>query len=160
MPEGSEVRILQASSQEIDTVQSLWREYWDSLRMPADFQNFAEEIKTLPGVYAPPPGRLLIARIQGEPAGTAALRSLGAYSCEAKRLYVRPHYRGKGIGVALLERLIEEARAAGYREMFADTLAFMTPALRMYRQFGFSEVAPYSANPTPGGIFLRLPLER
>lgn len=160
MPEGRELRITLASSQEIDTIQTLWREYWDSLRLPPAFQNFDEELRTLPGAYASPEGRLLIARIQCEPAGTAALRAMDTYSCEAKRLYVCPQHRGQGVGRALLNRLIVEARAAGYREMFADTLKFMSPALQMYKQFGFSEVPPYSSNPTPAAVFLRLALTR
>jgi putative acetyltransferase len=160
MPEGSEPRITLASSQEMNTIQSLWREYWESLGLPPDFQNFDKEIRTLPGVYAPPEGRLLIATIQDSPAGTAALRVLGSSCCEAKRLYVSPQHRGKGVGTALVNRLIMEARAAGYREMFADTLKVMAPALHMYRQFGFSEVPPYSANPTPDAVFLRLTLKK
>ena len=156
MSQTSEVDIIVASSQEIDAVQSLWREYWDSLGLPQDFQGFCEEVKTLPGLYAPPRGRLLLALVRGNPAGTAALRPLSAYSCEGKRLYVRPQYRGEGVGGSLLHRLVEEARSAGYREMYGDTLKSMTAALKMYREAGFSEVSPYSSNPTPGAIFLKL----
>lgn len=160
MPERSKLRITLASSQEIGTIQILWREYWDALQLPPDFQNFDEELRTLPGVYAPPDGRLLIASIQGNPAGTAALRPLNTYACEAKRLYVCPQFRGKGVGRALLNRLLAEAREAGYQDMYADTLESMLPALQMYRQFGFSEVPPYSSNATPHAIFLRLSLRR
>jgi putative acetyltransferase len=151
-----EAHIIVASSQEIEAIQSLWREYWDSLGLPHDFQGFSEEVKTLPGLYAPPRGRLLLAFVRGKAAGTAALRPLSMYSCEAKRLYVRPKYRGEGVGRSLLRRLVEEARTAGYQEMYGDTLKSMTAALKMYRQVGFSEVAPYSSNPTPGAIFLKL----
>ena len=156
MAQTSEVDIIVASSQEIDTIQRLWREYWDSLGLPQDFQGFSEELQTLPGLYAPARGRLLLALLRGNAAGTAALRPLSAYSCEAKRLYVRPQYRGEGVGRTLLHRLVEEARLAGYQEMYGDTLKSMTAALHMYRQAGFSEVAPYSSNPTPGAIFLKL----
>ncbi len=152
------VDIIVASREEIDTIQNLWREYWDSLGLPEDFQSFAEELRMLPGAYAFPEGRLLLARVQGDAAGTAAFRRLSTSSCEAKRLYVRPEYRGKGIGRSLLNRLVEEARMAGYREMYGDTLTSMKSALQMYRQSGFSEVAPYSPHPTPGAIFLRLSL--
>src|ERR1700761_5518527 len=131
------------SSEHTAVIQTLWREYWESLALPADFQNFAAELSTLPGVYAPPRGRLLLALLDGAPAGTAAFRPLTAHSCEAKRLYVRPRYRGQGAGRALLERLITEARAAGYHEMFGDTLKSMKSALLMYTQLGFSEVPPY-----------------
>lgn len=101
---------------------------------------------------------LLIALVQGEPAGTAAFRPLGEYSCEAKRLYVRSIYRGLGIGRALLDRLIAEARGAGYREMYGDTLKSMAPALGMYLDMGFCEVAPYSSHPAPDAIYIRLTL--
>jgi putative acetyltransferase len=158
MAESSELEIIEASGQEVAAVQDLWRDYWDSLGLPQDFQRFSGELQTLPGVYAPPMGRLLLALVQGNAAGTAALRPLSGRSCEAKRLYVRPQYRGKGVGRALLCRLLEEARSAGYREVYGDTLKSMTAALEMYRQIGFSEVAPYSSNPTPGAIFLRLSL--
>jgi GNAT superfamily N-acetyltransferase len=87
-----------------------------------------------------------------------ALRPLSEFGCEAKRLYVHPRFRGQGVGAALLNRLIEEARVAGYREMYGDTLTSMRTALQMYSRFGFCEVAPYSANPTPGAIFLKLSL--
>jgi putative acetyltransferase len=152
------IKVIPASDQDLDIVRSLWREYWDSVGLPRDFQNFAEELRTLPGVYAPPRGRLLLAFIGGEPVGTAALRPLGQESCEAKRLYVCSQYRGKGIGRFLLQHLVNEARAMGYREMYGDTLKSMTAALQMYRQMGFSEVSPYSAKPTPNAIFIRLVL--
>jgi putative acetyltransferase len=154
-------QIVLASAHHIPAVQTLWREYWDSLAFRADFQNFSVELAALPGVYAPPEGRLLLALVDEQPGGTAAFRPLpdcSARSCEAKRLYVRPQYRGWGLGRALLTRLIEEARAAGYHEMYGDTLTSMTSALQMYFQFGFTEVPPYSPNPTPGAIFLRLAL--
>jgi GNAT superfamily N-acetyltransferase len=158
MSDGTQLQITPASKNEIPIVQALWREYWDFLRLPPGFQNFDEERKTLPGAYSPPFGRLLIARVHGDPAGTAALRQLNPNACEAKRLYVRPQYRGKGVGRALLSRLIDEARAAGYRVLYGDTLETLKPALEMYKQFGFDEVPPYSANPTPGAIYLMLEL--
>jgi putative acetyltransferase len=158
MPECRKVEIVLASGQHIEVIRDLWQEYWDSFALPADFQNFAEERRQLPGVYAPPKGRLLLALVQGEAAGTIAMRPLGQFSCEAKRLYVRPRYRGQGLGRALLDQLVKEARGAGYREMFGDTLKSMTSALQMYWQIGFSEVAPYSSSPTPDAIFLKLPL--
>jgi GNAT superfamily N-acetyltransferase len=152
------VDIVVASLESIGVIQDLWREYWDFLGLPSDFQNFEEERKSLPGVYGPPKGRLLLASIQGNPVGTAALRPLREGSCEAKRLYVRPEYRGRGVAGALLVRLIDEARAAGYEEMYGDTLQSMKSALRLYRQIGFSEVPPYTSHPTPGAIFLKLSL--
>jgi GNAT superfamily N-acetyltransferase len=139
-------------------VQSLWREYWASLQFSPCFQNFDEELRTLPGVYASPGGRVLIAYVDGAAAGTAAFRSLDQQSCEAKRFYVRPQYRGKRVGRALLERLVEEARTAGYQNMYGDTLETMAQALAMYKRFGFEETSPYSPNPTPGAIYLKLAL--
>jgi GNAT superfamily N-acetyltransferase len=152
----AEPQIILASGPSIGMVQDLWREYWLSLGLPPDFQNFAEEVCGLPGAYDSPRGRLLLALVTGEPAGTAAFRPIGAHSCEAKRLYVRPEYRGKRIGKALLERLVLEARLEGYREMFGDTLKSMTAALDMYSQAGFAVVPAYSSMPTPDAIFLKL----
>lgn len=150
--------IIVASGDDIPAIQNLWREYWSSLGFAPCFQNFEEELRTLPGVYALPNGRLLLARVDGEYAGTAALRPLSAESCEAKRMYVQPRHRGKGLGKALLYRLIAEARAAGYTEMYADTMQSMASALQMYQQVGFEESASYSADPTPGALYLRLRL--
>ncbi len=153
-----QLSMIQAAGRNIETVQELWREYWDGLHFSPEFQGFAGELASLPGVYAPPLGRLLLAFRQGEPAGTAALRPLAGRGCEAKRLYVRPQFRGVGVGRALLENLMEEARAGGYQEMYGDTLESMQPALALYGRFGFTRVGPYSAHPTPGAIFLRLAL--
>ena len=154
----TEIRIVPAGEEEMRVVQELWREYWQGLNLAADFQNFARELESLPGVYAPPEGRLVLAWKDDEAAGTAALRRLNGRACEAKRLYVRPRFQGAGIGRALLTRLREEARAAGYREMYGDTLESMQGALELYNRFGFQRVEPYSADPTPGAIFLRLEL--
>ena len=156
MPESRGIEIVLATGEQIDAVRDLWREYWDVLFLPDDFQNFAEESRTLPGVYASPEGRLLLALVRSEPAGTAALRPLNKHACEGKRFYIRPAHRGKGLGRSLLNRLVEEARSAGYREMFADTLPSMTSALQLYRQAGFFEVPPYSSHPTSEAIFMKL----
>lgn len=126
--------------------------------MAPEFQGFDEEVRSLPGLYAPPAGRLLLAIEDGLPAGTAALRPVDRTRCEAKRLYVRPEFRGRGIAKALLATLVEEARLAGYTEMLGDTLISMKDALRLYQEFGFSETGPYSANPTPGAIYLKMRL--
>jgi GNAT superfamily N-acetyltransferase len=158
MSEVGEIKIISASDPELNVVRSLWRDYWEWLGLPHDFQDFAEELTTLPGAYAPPPGRLLLASLRCEAAGTGALRPLAQHRCEVKRLYVARRFRGKGIGKLLLQRLIDEARVAGYQEMYGDTLKSMAAALQMYRQMGFSEVGPYSADPTPKAIFIRLVL--
>jgi putative acetyltransferase len=122
------------------------------------FQNFGEELAGLPGEYAPPRGRLALLLIGGAPAGCVALRPFDADRCEAKRLYVRPQFRGSGAGRVLLDWVIAEARRAGYRELVGDTMPAMTRALEMYDRLGFERTAPYSAHPTPGAIFLRLKL--
>ena len=147
-----------ASAADIGAVQELWSEYWRSLGLSPDFQDFGEELRTLPGKYAPPAGRLLLARIDGEAAATAAFRPLRQDACEAKRLYVRPAYRRRGVAGSLLAALIEEARRAGYRDLYGDTLTTMAQALDLYRNMGFVEVGPYSDNPTPGAIYLHLSL--
>lgn len=147
-----------ASGEDLEVIRSLWREYWESLQLSPKFQGFGEEIKSLPGPYAAPAGVLLLARIEGTPAGTAALRALHHRSCEAKRLYVRPQFRRMGVARALLDRLVAEARAAGYSEMYGDTLNTMASALELYRHVGFHEVGPYSPDPTPGATYLRLSL--
>jgi putative acetyltransferase len=147
-----------ASVRDIVAVQELWSEYWCSLGFSLDFQDFAEELRALPGKYAPPAGCLLLVRIDGKPAGTAAFRPLRQGACEAKRLYVCPAYRRRGVAGSLLAKLIEEARRSGYRNMFGDTLETMALALNLYRGMGFVEVGPYAENPTPGAIYMCLSL--
>jgi putative acetyltransferase len=137
-------------------VRELWTEYWQSLGFSDDFQNFATELHSLPGQYAPPGGRLLLVEMDGAAAGTVGFRQLRPDACEAKRLYVRPAWRGRGIARALMNRLTEEAREIGYRYLYADTLPAMMEALDFYRRMGFAEVGPYSDPPTPGAVWLRL----
>jgi putative acetyltransferase len=142
----------------IDDVRELWTAYWHSLGFPDDFQGFDEELRGLPGKYGPPAGRLLLLRMDGQPAATVAFRPLGDYSCEAKRLYVHPAYRRRGIAAALMTRLAHEARACGYGNLYGDTLPAMVAALDLYREKGFVEVGPYAESHTPDAIYLRLTL--
>jgi putative acetyltransferase len=142
----------------LEQVRALFEEYWASFGFTPCFQNFGEEVAELPGKYAPPGGRLAMALIDGEPAGCAALRQFDAERCEAKRLYLRPRFRGSGLGRTLMDWVIAEARRMGYREMVGDTMPVMTQALEMYRRMGFERTGPYAENPTPGAIFLRLKL--
>ncbi len=142
----------------LEQVRGLFEEYWASFGFTPCFQNFGEEVAQLPGKYAPPGGRLAMALESGEPAGCAALRRLDADRCEAKRLYVRPDFRGCGLGRMLIDWVIAEARRMGYREMLGDTMPVMTQALEMYMRMGFEQTGPYTENPTPGAIFLRLKL--
>src|SRR5450631_1637540 len=102
---------------EWDQVRELFREYWNSFGFSPCFQDFESEVAGLPGAYGPPGGALVLARMDGEAAGCAALRRFDAHRGEAKRLYVRPQFRGRGVGSALLDWVIAEARTTGYREM-------------------------------------------
>jgi GNAT superfamily N-acetyltransferase len=139
-------------------VRELFQEYWGSFGFTPCFQNFADEVARLPGYYAPPAGRLALAFSSGKAVGCVALRRFDATRAEAKRLYVRPGFRGQRIGLALLEWAIGEARAAGYQEVLGDTMPVMARALEMYARLGFERIAPYSPEATPGAIYLRLVL--
>jgi putative acetyltransferase len=141
---------------DIARVQQLWREYWESIGLPMDFQGFGEELRGLPGVYAREGGVLLLALHNEEPAGTIALRRLNQTSGEVKRLYLRPKFRGHGLGRLLLEAVVERARAIRYDCLYADTLPSMMEALSLYERIGFERVEAYSDAPTPGAIYLKL----
>jgi putative acetyltransferase len=138
---------------------ALFREYADSLGVDLDFQDFENEVRSLPGAYAPPGGCILLAEMRRGHGGCAALRPLAGRICEMKRLYVRSAYRALGIGRALAEAIIERARAAGYARMRLDTLATMHEAARLYASLGFHEIAPYRHNPLPGARFFELAWE-
>jgi GNAT superfamily N-acetyltransferase len=143
---------------EIEQVRLLFQEYWDSFDFTPCFQNFSAELAALPGDYAPPRGALALALVDGRPAGCAALRPIDSHRCEAKRLYVRPAFRAHGLGKALLDWVIAEARARGYRELLGDTMPQMSRALEMYDRMGFERIQPYNPKPTPGAIYIRLAL--
>jgi GNAT superfamily N-acetyltransferase len=141
---------------EWEQVRELFREYWASFGFSPCFQDFGAEVAGLPGAYAPPGGALVLALIDGQAAGCAALRRFDASRAEAKRLYVRPQFRGQGVGRALLDWVIAEARGMGYRELVGDTIPQMAVALAMYDRAGFERTGPYAETPTPGAIYLRL----
>ena len=143
---------------DVARARELFEEYWNSFGFTPCFQNFGEEVAALPGPYAPPDGALGLAMVDGTPAGCAAYKRFDAERCEAKRLYVRPAFRGHGIGHALLEWLIGEARRNGYREIVGDTMPVMQRALEMYDRAGFERTGPYGDSPTPGAIYLRFRL--
>jgi GNAT superfamily N-acetyltransferase len=143
---------------DLDVVRRLFADYAASLGFSLAFQLFDEEHDALPGAYAPPAGRLLIAWPEGRAAGCVALRPLQAGLCEMKRLYVCPAERATGLGRRLAERICVEARTAGYRRMRLDTLASMAAARRLYASLGFREIAPYCFNPFPDAVFLELDL--
>lgn len=138
----------------------LFRAYAASLPIDLAYQGFEAEVTGLPGAYAPPRGALLLARSStGEAIGCVALRLLTVDGlCEMKRLHVAPEGRGAGLGRALAEAILGEARRLGYREMRLDTLPSMTAALALYRSLGFVDVAPYYETPIAGTVFLGLDL--
>ena len=156
-PEGKAELIQAALPEHIEQTRALFLEYADSLGFSLCFQSFDEELKNLPGAYSAPSGRLLLALYDQQAAGCVALRNLEANICEMKRLFVRPAYRGKGLGRILVERVIAEARAIGYERMRLDTIASsMKDAVELYRRMGFKEIAPYRANPIEGALYMEL----
>jgi putative acetyltransferase len=147
------------SPAQIAQARELFLEYAHSLGFSLCFQNFDKELAGLPGDYAPPEGRLLLTECDGQLAGCVALHKLEPGVCEMKRLYLRPQFRGKGLGRALAEEIIAEARQIGYRHMRLDTVEpVMKDALAMYRKLGFQQIAPYRANPIAGAMYMELQL--
>jgi putative acetyltransferase len=144
---------------QLTQARELFLEYARSLGFSLCFQNFDQELAGLPGGYAPPEGRLLIAEYDGQVVGCVALHKLEPGICEMKRLYLRPTVRGKGLGRILAERIIAEARQIGYHRMRLDTVEpVMKDAVAMYRKLGFTEIAPYCPNPMSGVIYMELQL--
>ena len=151
--------IVDASLDQMARVRELFLEYAQSLGFSLCFQNFDQELANLPGDYAPPEGRLLLAEYEGQLAGCVALHRLEDSICEMKRLYLRPQFRGKGVGRALADRIISEARQIGYQRMRLDTVGpVMQDAVAMYRKIGFREIAPYRSNPMAGALYMELQL--
>ena len=160
------------TAEQLDQVRDLMRAFidWHRHRHLEDIElidsyfdeaAFEDELASLPGRYAPPGGALLLARYDGEPAACVALKSIDADSCEMKRMFVYTHFHGKGIGRALAEAVIEQARALGYRTMRLDTSIRQREAQRLYRSFGFRETPPYYDLPEPLRdwlVFMELPL--
>ncbi|MBI3858039.1 MAG: GNAT family N-acetyltransferase [Planctomycetes bacterium] len=146
------------SPEQIDGVRGLLREYVDSLPVDLSYEHFAREVAGLPGDYAPPSGELLLALVRGAPAGCAALRPLDRQICEMKRVYLRPAFRGRGIGRALGAALVAAARRIGYRRIRLDTLASMKAAMGLYRSMGFRVILPYRSIPVEQAVFMELNL--
>lgn len=147
---------------DIDRVRGMFREYAGSLKVDLDFQGFEAELASLPGDYAAPRGALLLALVDGAPAGCCALRALDTVdypnACEMKRLYVRKAFRGFGLGRQLAEAMLDCARRAGYACLLLDTLDDMEAARSLYEELGFREVPPYYHNPIAGAHYLKADL--
>jgi putative acetyltransferase len=143
---------------DLDAVRALFREYQAWVAEPCCFAGFERELAELPGEYGPPGGLLLLALEDGAPAGCAALRPLDGAAAEMKRLYVRPAFRGRGLGRRLAEAVIAAARAGGYGALRLDSLPKMTSALALYAVLGFAPRGPYAREPTPGARFFELRL--
>ena len=154
------LRLTQATTpSDIQQARTLFQEYEASLGISLCFQNFEQELATLPGDYAPPSGRLLLAGEFDQVMGCVALRPLEPKTCEMKRLFVRPEYRARGLGRVLVEAIIEEARKIGYAHMRLDTIADrMDRAVALYKSIGFVEIPPYRNNPVDSATFMELDL--
>jgi len=144
---------------QVAQARELFQEYAQSLGVNLCFQNFEQELAGLPGHYASPDGRLLLAEYDGQLAGCVALHKWDNGICEMKRLYLRPSFRGKGLGRAIAEKIIADASSIGYQRMRLDTIEpLMKDAVEMYRKLGFREIAPYRPNPIAGAMYMELQL--
>lgn len=146
------------SPEQLGHIRQLFREYATFLGFDLAFQGFDEELAGLPGEYSPPAGRLLLAIGDGKVAGCVAVREIEGRICEMKRLYVRPEFRGMGIGRALATAAVREAKRAGYSRMRLDTVPALAEAIALYRSLGFREIEPYRYNPIEGATFWELEL--
>lgn len=160
MDEFSLTEIIRAhSAEDIEQARELFREYEAWLEVDLCFQSFEKELAELPGKYAPPDGRLLLAMNNGQLAGCAALRKIDVGICEIKRLFLRSQFRGQGLGRQLAKAIIREAKQIGYERMRLDTLPpKMNDAIALYRSVGFEEIGSYYDNPVPGAKFMELNL--
>ena len=147
-------QIRPALEDDLNAIRELLEEYQQWLGLDLSFQGFRAEVDGLPGAYAPPHGALLLAEFGDAAAGMVALRRVDAERCEMKRLFVRSAARGHGLGRQLATRIIDEARARGYREIVLDTLPVMTDAQRLYVSLGFVDIPPYYPSPIEGTRYL------
>lgn len=155
----TKVKIISATSNEyVARVKELIQEYALSLGLDLSFQDFKQEMATFPSQYSPPGGCLLVAEYNNKIVGCVGLRDQRNGICEMKRMYVQPDYRGKGLGKALAEAVINEARSMGYTHMRLDTIHSMESAISLYISLGFRDIAPYRFNPIEGARYLELKL--
>ena len=147
-----------AGDADLSAARALMREYARGIGFDLGFQRFEEELADLRRVYAPPGGRLLLAKRQGVAVGCVALRRLDESTCELKRMFVLARLRGLGLGRRLVDAALAAARAKGYRTVRLDTVPGMAAAIALYRSLGFVEIAPYCHNPQPGALFMELDL--
>ena len=146
------------TAEDLAEAAKLFTEYAASLDISLDFQNFDDELAALPGCYAAPEGCILLATWNDRLAGCVALRKLEDGICEMKRLFTRPDFRGKKIGIALSEAIIEKAQQLGYERMRLDTLESMVQARNLYKSLGFRGIEPYCYNPIEDAVFMELTL--
>ena len=148
---------------EIELTRAIFREYASALGVDLCFQDFDAELAGLPGEYAAPRGTLLLAMAGTEVAGCCALRPIDSVdvvnAAEMKRLYVRPAFRGLGLGRELAQAVLDAARSLGYASVLLDTLDDMEAARALYEDLGFFEIAPYYHNPLPGAHYLRADID-
>lgn len=142
----------------VEEARRLFLEYAASLGFDLAFQDWDEELRNLPGAYAPPRGVLLLLVEDGGTLGCVALRGLDDRTAEMKRLYLRPEARGRGLGSALAEAAVGEARRLGYGRVRLDTVPGMEAAQAIYRTLGFRPISPYCKNPIHGATFLEIEL--
>jgi GNAT superfamily N-acetyltransferase len=154
------INIIHAETPEqLALIHGLFREYQEFLGVDLCFQNFAQELAGLPGKYAPPKGRLLLAMSDSTAVGCVALKELDDDGvCEMKRLFVKPVYRSHGLGKRLIEMIIDEARCIGYQRMRLDTLHSLEKAMSLYQLFGFKSIEAYYFNPLADPVYWELDL--
>jgi carbonic anhydrase len=154
------IKITADDVKNLEQVKLLFREYANWLSVDLSFQQFEEELSTLPGVYVPPTGALFIAREDGQLAGCVAIRPFDNSTAEMKRLFVKDQFKGHGVGKALANAAIVEANRLGYKRIILDTLAHMKPAIELYTSLGFQPIAAYYDNPISDAVYLSLSLEK
>lgn len=161
------MRIIQVqTASELQQIKELFREYYAFLAhdhaLDISYQGIEDELATLPGKFAPPEGRLIMAVTSEQPIGCAALRPIDTRVCELKRMFVLPQFRRQGVGRALSKRLVEDARAIGYELMRLDTGNFLSAAIQLYESLGFQRIDPYNDVPEDIreiAIFMELALD-